>query len=407
MNGAAAFDRELTLPEVVRGLPLDRVAAALEMLVGTPIGIEDTTGRIVAGHAVPGGQAIPVELEIEPLGQLRVQAGQLQQGAAAATLLKLLLHARAQVIRAGDLHASAMSTEYDALRERHEALQQSEARYRELAQSLEERVKQQVALLDERQRQIYLAERLASIGQLAAGIAHEINNPIGFMLSNLETGRRYLPKLHELKAALAAGSAAAARWHELDLDFVAEDLDDLLADCIVGAQRIARIVRDVKGFSSIDRPDPEEVDLNAQLATVVALIAAQKPAGATLTEHYAAGLPRLLCLPGHLHQVFVNLINNAIQAVEGREDARVEVHTRQEGPNLWVDVVDNGVGIAPEVMPRVFDPFFTTRGVGRGVGLGLTVARDIVGAHDGQLVLDSPPGQGTTASVRLPLTPTR
>ncbi|WP_088285544.1 sensor histidine kinase [Ideonella sp. A 288] len=407
MNGSIAFDRELTLPEVVRGLPLDRVAAALEILVGAPVGIEDPTGRIVAGHAVPGGQAIPVELEIEPLGVLRVQAGQLQQGAAAATLLKLLLHARAQVIRAGDLHASAMSTEYDALRERHEALQQSEARYRELVQSLEERVKQQVALLDERQRQIYLAERLASVGQLAAGIAHEINNPIGFILSNLETGRRYLPKLHELRATLTEGTAAAASWQTLDLDFVAEDLGDLMADCIVGAQRIARIVRDVKGFSSIDRPDPEDVDLNAQLATVVAIIAAQKPAGVALTEHYADGMPPLLCLPGHLNQVFVNLINNAVQSVEGREGGRVEVHTRHDGADLRVEVIDNGVGIAPEVLPRVFDPFFTTRGVGRGVGLGLTVARDIVGAHGGRLVLSSLCGQGTTASVSLPLTPTR
>jgi signal transduction histidine kinase len=140
---------------------------------------------------------------------------------------------------------------------------------------------------------------------------------------------------------------------------------------------------------------------------VVALIAAQKPADVTLTEHFAAGLPRLLCLPGHLNQVFVNLINNAIQAVEGREGGRVEVRTRQEGSDVWVDVSDNGVGIAPEVLPRVFDPFFTTRGVGRGVGLGLTVARDIVGAHDGRLVLNSLPGQGTTASVSLPLTLTR
>ncbi|MDE2081722.1 MAG: HAMP domain-containing histidine kinase [Burkholderiales bacterium] len=406
MNGAD-FDRELPLAEVVRGLPLDRIAAALEVLLGGPVGIEDPSGRIVAGHAVPGGQAVPVDLAIEPLCTVCVPAGQLQRGAAAATLLRSLLQARAQVIRAGDLHASALSSDHEALREGHAALQRSEARYRELVQSLDERVKQRVASLDERQRQIYLAERLASIGQLAAGIAHEINNPIGFILSNLETGRRYLPQLQEFMKALPADSAAAARWHELDLDFVVDDLDDLLGDCIAGCQRIAAIVRDVKGFSSVDRPDPEDVDLNAQLATVVAIVATQKPAGVTLTEHYAAGLPRLLCLPGHLNQVFATLINNAILAIEEREGGRVEVHTRLEGTDVWVDIVDNGVGIAPDVLPRVFDPFFTTRGVGRGIGLGLTVARDIVGAHDGQLVLNSEPGQGTTASVRLPLTLTR
>jgi signal transduction histidine kinase len=406
VSDSLAFDRELALDDLLRGLPLERVAAALEMLAGVPVAIEDLSGRIVAGHAAPlgDGEAIELQLEIEPLCRLRLPRGQLQRGAAAAVLLKQLLHARAQVVRAGDLHAAAMSSEFDELRRRNEALQQSEASLRELTQTLAQRVQAQVAMLDERQRQIYLAERLASIGQLAAGVAHEINNPIGFMLSNLETGRRYLPKLHALKAALAPDPAAAAHWQGLDLDFVLDDLGELLSECIAGATRVARIVRDIKGFSGVDRPDPEDVNLNAQLATVVALVAAARPAGVRIEEHYAADLPRLLCLPGHLNQVFVNLLNNALQAVEGRPDARVAVHTRQDGADLWVDVVDNGAGIAPELMPRVFDPFFTTRGVGRGVGLGLTVARDIVAAHDGSVALRSLPGQGTTASVRLPLT---
>jgi signal transduction histidine kinase len=300
--------------------------------------------------------------------------------------------------------ATAMGADHNALLECQQALQASEARYRELAQALDERVRAQVALLDERQRQVYLAERLASVGQLAAGIAHEINNPVGFMLSNLETGRRYLPKLRELRGQLAPGSAAALRWAQLDLDFVVGDLEDLLAECIDGAQRIARIVRDVKGFSSVDKPDPEDVDLNAQLAAVAAIVMAPRPEGVLVTEDYTPGLPRLLCLPGHLNQVFVNLLNNALQAVHGRQDARIGIHTRQEGGELVVDIVDNGTGIAPEVLPRVFDPFFTTRGVGSGTGLGLTVARDIVGAHDGHLTLLSQPGVGTTARVRLPVT---
>ncbi|CAD5374364.1 Putative histidine kinase [Rubrivivax sp. A210] len=406
---AAAFDRELTLADLVRGLPLARVVSALEMLTGTPVGIEDLGGRIVAGHAMPEGEgegeAIPVRLEIEPLCQLRLPRGRLQQGAAATVLLELLLHARAQVVRAGDLHAAAMGSEYDELRRRNEALQASQARYRELAQTLEARVQAQVAELDQRQRQIYLAERLASIGQLAAGIAHEINNPIGFILSNLESGRRYLPQLQQFKAALPAGSELAVLWQQLDLGYIVDDLGELLSDSIAGATRIARIVRDLKGFSGVDRPDPEDVDLNAQLATVVALVGAARPDGAPVVQSYAEGLPRLLCLPGHLNQVFVNLLNNALQAVQGQADGRVEVSTRGDDANLWVEIADNGVGIAPDVLPRVFDPFFTTRGVGRGVGLGLTVARDIVAAHDGSVQLRSAPGLGTTASVRLPLTP--
>ncbi|HEX6362159.1 MAG TPA: ATP-binding protein [Albitalea sp.] len=397
------FDRELTLADCARGLPLDRIAAALEMALGVPLGIEDLDGRIVAGHAVPAGEAIALTLEIEPLGWLRVPAGHAAQGAAGASLLQQLLQQRAQVVRAGDLHASAMSADYEQLRVRNEALQRSEARYRELAASLEEKVKEQVALLDERQRQLYLAERLASVGQLAAGVAHEINNPIGFIRSNLETGRRYLPKLRELKVSLRDHAPAGAAWQRLDLDFVVDDLEELLGDCIAGAERIARIVRDLKGFSNVDRPEAEDVDLNEQLAAAVAVLAGQKPDGVRIVQHYASGLPRLMCLPGHLGQVFVSLLTNALQAVQDRPDPTIEVRTGRDDTHFLIEIADNGCGIPAELMPRVFEPFFTTRGVGKGTGLGLTIARDIVGAHDGTLDLSSQAGEGTRARVRLPI----
>ena len=400
------FDRELSLHDLTRGLPLDRLASALEMLAGEPVTIEDMSGAHVAGpvlSASVSGECVPVKLEIEPIARVRVPHGSIRTGAAAATLLHMLLQARAQVVRSGALHAQAMASDYTQLREQNAALLASEARYRELSEELEARVKAQVQLLDERQRQLYSAERLASVGQLAAGVAHEINNPIGFIRSNLETARSYLDRFRQLKTVIAPGGAPDAAWQRLDIDFVLDDFSDLLADCLAGADRVARIVKDLKEFSSVDRPEEEEVDLNRQLQSVVAVIGGQKPATVRIIEHYAP-LPTLLCLPGHLNQVFINLLGNALQALEGRDEgAEIVLSTHLDGKTIVVDITDNGIGIPADVLPRVFDPFFTTRPVGRGTGLGLTVARDIVAAHGGTIELVSAPNEGCTATIRLPL----
>lgn len=399
------FDRELSFHDIARGLPLDRIAASLRMLSGIPVAIEDIDGTHLAGESFTdqvNSLKVPVKLEIEPIAYVRVPANEMRAGAAAAALIQFIAQARAQVVRSGTLHAEAMSADYEQLREQNVALKASETRYRELAEELEERVKAQVHLLDERQRQLYQAERLASVGQLAAGVAHEINNPIGFIHSNLETARSYLQRLDALKTALPPNSPLESSWQRLDLDFVLADFADLLKDSIGGADRIARIVKDLKGFSNVDQPSEEEVDLNQQLASVVAVMRGQTPPGVRIIEEYGS-LPRLLCLPGHLNQVFINVLTNAIQSLDGK-DTNPEIHLRTQcdPQSIVIEIRDNGCGIAADVLPRVFDPFFTTRPVGRGTGLGLTVSRDIVAAHGGTISIDSRPGTGTAATIRLP-----
>lgn len=402
----ANFDRELGLDELLKGLSLERLHASLQTLAAIPLALEDTDGRILAGHAFTpedGAEKVPFLLEIEPLGYVRVAHGAPRAGAAAASLLQLILQARAQVVRAGDLHSEAMSADYEQLRVQNEALRASETRYRELSEELEQRVQAQVQLLDERQRQLYQAERLASVGQLAAGVAHEINNPIGYIRSNLETGRSYLDKFRQLQQALPHSSEIAAAWQQCDLDFVLEDFGELLADCVAGADRVARIVKDLKGFSNVDQAEEENVDLNEQLDTVVSVVSGQKPPGIGIVTQYQP-LPRLLCLPGLLNQVFVNLLANAMQALDGRENGgEIRITTRLQDEHVVVEIADNGCGIDSAVLPRIFDPFFTTRAVGKGSGLGLTVARDIVAAHGGSIDVRSALEQGTTVSIFLPL----
>lgn len=266
---------------------------------------------------------------------------------------------------------------------------------------LEAYVNARAAEAEERYRLLYQAEKLASVAQLAAGVAHEMNNPIGFVRSNLTTLGKYLAQVAALKDRL---DEAPVAWRDLDLDFVVADAAELIGDCIAGLDRVARIVEDLKGFSNVNRPDEEMADINEGLRAVCAVIESQRPPGVTLSID-AGELPRLLCLPGHLNQAFLNVLKNALQAVG--EAGEIHVESRRESEDgveaIVVRIRDNGVGIYPRDLPKVFDPFYTTRPVGQGTGLGLTVARDIVQVHNGTLALDSAPGRGTLVTIRLPL----
>jgi signal transduction histidine kinase len=295
-----------------------------------------------------------------------------------------------------ELHLEAIAADFEKLKIEHLSVQESEARCKALAAELEQRVKEQVAILEERQRQLYQAEKLASVGQLAAGVAHEINNPIGFIHSNLTTFADYLDKFAQLRSRL---DEARRAWADLDLDFVLADGRELVADSTAGADRIARIVHDLRGFSNIDRPEEEMVDVNDSLRAACAVIVGQKPAGVALRLDLQA-VPPLLCLPGLLNQVFLNLLINALQAVGRQGEIRVGSHL--EGTHIVITIGDNGEGIAADVLPRVFEPFFTTRDVGQGTGLGLTVARDVVQVHGGSIELESAIGRGTTVRIDLP-----
>lgn len=253
-----------------------------------------------------------------------------------------------------------------------------------------------VAEIDERLRLAYQADKLGAVARLAAGLAHEINNPLAFMRSNLATLGNYLERVAHLRDRLAEAPAA---WRELEMDFVAEDGRELVRDCIAGSDRIARLVRDLKGFSNVDKPGEQIADVNDCLRAAAALVAAAKPVN-VLLELDLQRLPPILCLPGHLNQVFFNLIENAIQA--SGEQGQVTVASSAEKDAVVICISDHGEGIPAEALSKVFEPFYTTRAVGVGTGLGLTVARDIVLAHDGDIGIDSRPGQGTTVVVRLP-----
>lgn len=279
-------------------------------------------------------------------------------------------------------------------------------------------IKESNARLEEAQNQLLQSEKLASIGQLAAGVAHEINNPIGFVNSNLGTLRRYAEQLLALTQAYArrapapADAELAALRQAVDLDFIGEDLPALLDESEDGLSRVRKIVQDLKDFSRVDHSDWEQADLNAGLESTLNVVMNEVKYRADVRRDYGA-LPPVRCRAGQLNQVFMNLIVNAAHAmppdrrgvitlstgVQGRTDA----DGATEGDWVWVEVADDGCGMSPDVQRRVFEPFYTTKPVGQGTGLGLSMSFSIVQKHGGRIELQSAPGEGTRFRVWVPV----
>ena len=249
--------------------------------------------------------------------------------------------------------------------------------------------------------QLMTSARLATVGELAAGIAHEINNPLAFVRSNLsqleEIWKQLRPERAEGERRSAGEAADAARQ-----DLV-RDVDELIEESIEGVDRAVEIVRSVKSFAHAGNASREITDLRPLLENVLRVASAQLRSRVNVLREYDDALPPVVCAPQQLRQVFLNLVVNAAQAVEA--GGHVLVATRADGDHVIVSVADDGCGIAPEVIDRIFDPFFTTKAVGEGTGLGLGIAHQIVTSHGGEIQVESTPGQGTVFRVRLPAAP--
>jgi PAS domain S-box-containing protein len=239
--------------------------------------------------------------------------------------------------------------------------------------------------------------RLASVGQLAAGIAHEINNPIAFVRANLSALGELLQTIDEKLAHAGREVAQAA---------LAEDLADgheLVSDSLEGVDRVAAIVRDVKGFSHAGSQDWQLVELNPLLDSVLRVAAPELRYVQEVERDYHE-IPPVYGAPQELKQVFLNLVINASQAVDG--DEAIRIRTRAEGEHVTVEIADEGCGIPKQVIERIYDPFFTTKPVGEGIGLGLSISYEIVRTHHGELSVDSEVGVGTRCRVVLPIAET-
>ncbi|RLC32505.1 MAG: hybrid sensor histidine kinase/response regulator [Deltaproteobacteria bacterium] len=270
------------------------------------------------------------------------------------------------------------------------------------------------------QQQLLQSEKMASIGQLAAGVAHEINNPTGFVNSNLTTLSeyqrdikgvigQYRKLISDLGTVLPDGLSPPAlaeqiteirkRETEIDIDFILDDIDDLIRDCREGTERIKKIVIDLKDFAHPGEDEKKSVDINQGLESTLNVVWNELKYKADVRKDYG-DIPIVEGYPQQLNQVFMNILVNAAQAIEERGEIRIS--TRKVNGYVEVSISDTGSGIPEENLPRIFDPFFTTKEVGKGTGLGMNVAYNIIRKHNGSIDVKSKVGEGTTFRIRIP-----
>ena len=266
--------------------------------------------------------------------------------------------------------------------------------------------------LADAQGQLLQSEKLSAIGQLAAGVAHEINNPIGFVQSNLGTLADYVADLLAIDRAYAEMEdqlsvlqpQAFARVHalkkECGYDFIVGDLKQLLRESGEGLERVARIVQDLKGFSRVGETGWLWADLLAGLESTLNIVRNEIKYKAEVVRELVA-LPQVRCIPSQINQVFMNLLLNAGQAIETQ--GQITLRCGHDGDFVWIEVQDDGCGIAPENKARIFEPFYTSKPIGKGTGLGLSLAWGIVQRHEGTLEVTSELGKGACFRLRLPI----
>jgi len=272
------------------------------------------------------------------------------------------------------------------------------------------RLNEALAALKAGQAKVLHQEKMASIGQLAAGVAHEINNPISFINSNLSTLGKYLSRIEGFLALQSGCIAAGAppgqvesvrrQRATLKIDYIMKDLMDLVRESLEGAERVRSIVADLKSFSRVDETECGPADLNECLRSTINIVWGEIKHKATLKKELGE-IPRTRCYPQQMKEVFMNLLINAAHAIGDR--GVITVRSWEEDGNVCVSVADTGQGIPEANLNRIFEPFFTTKELGKGTGLGLSVSYDIVKKHNGEITVRSEPGKGTEVTVRIPV----
>ncbi|MBI5593193.1 MAG: GHKL domain-containing protein [Deltaproteobacteria bacterium] len=372
---------------------------------------------------------LPISHELETLGYLvfsRVDgkgpsdASLIPLGQLVLYVLDRLIYYNYKYLLTSNLHGQVIETSFEQLKEKAALLEESEKKYRALAESLEKEVEKKASKIKETQAQLMQQEKMASIGQLAAGVAHEINNPTGFVNSNLTTLSEYQQDIKDLIGEYRglmddlkefAGSGAlppsitdkldriSAIEKDADMDFILSDISDLIRESRDGVERIKNIVIDLKDFAHPGEDQMQAADINKGIESTLNVVWNELKYKAAVKKDFGA-LPLVNCYPQQLNQVFMNILINAAQAIE--EHGEIKIATEAKDGFVMVRISDNGVGIPGENISKIFDPFFTTKAVGKGTGLGMNVAYNIIKKHKGQIDVESTVGKGTTFTVKIP-----
>ncbi|MHB1293006.1 MAG: ATP-binding protein [Sulfuricella sp.] len=287
---------------------------------------------------------------------------------------------------------------------------------------LEARVEQRSRELHSAQSQLQQNEKMASIGVLAAGVAHEINNPVGFIHSNLGTLSRYFDDLAvligkyqalrqsvEATETSALAAEIAAEENKIDIVYVLEDVAAIIRESLEGTHRVTRIVKNLKDFSRVDCGETEVANINEGLESTIGILWHELKLKANVIREYGE-LPSINCYPHELNQVFMNLLINAAQGIENFGEIKIRTHFVRATVNgepcdgmIEIEISDTGSGIPQDVISKIFDPFFTTKEIGKGTGLGLSISLGIIQKHNGRIDVHSESGVGTAFTIHLPV----
>ena len=266
----------------------------------------------------------------------------------------------------------------------------------------------QKAELERLHAQIIHSEKMAGLGQLAAGVAHELNNPAGFIYGNMDLIKAYLDRLELVLSIYQRVSLPPEQTAELErikttigYDELLAELRSMIADCLEGAERIRDVVQNLRLFSRIDDAECKRADLHEGIDATLRLLSRYYGSGRVRLVREYGKLPLVNCYSGQVNQVWTNLLVNAAQAIAGEGEVRIS--SRVEGEMVVISIADNGSGIEPEKLNRIFEPFFTTKPVGEGTGLGLSISYGIIEKHGGSITVESIIGVGTTFNVAIPI----
>jgi len=271
-------------------------------------------------------------------------------------------------------------------------------------------LKKAMLKLENTQSQLIQTEKLASIGQLAAGVAHEINNPVGYISSNINSLQQYMSDIFELidkyqKLLDSHSSDEDAKSiqsyrESIDYEYLKPDILDLISESVEGVTRVKQIVHDLKDFSREGQHDWEEADLHGGIESTLNIVHNQLKYKATINKEYGE-IPLIECIPAKLNQVFMNMLVNAGHAID--EQGTVTIRTGATNQVVWIEIEDDGEGIPADKLKHIFDPFYTTKPVGKGTGLGLSLSYGIVNEHNGRIEVESKAGQGTLFRISIPI----
>lgn len=449
------FDREYSLRDLLpsevvltwarAAPPLGLGHLSVLMADGTPLLPEDSCGEVTRAigerlaETRPGTRALtetpkgwviltPLVHELDILGYLalgfnpdgNVPTDELAAAEAIlATAITQIMKSGCGLAMASRVHGEVVEDTFADLKEKAAQLAKSEKKYRLLAASLDKEVKRKTEEIRQAQEHLMQQEKMASIGQLAAGVAHEINNPMGFITSNINSLDEYAGELIRFvtlqrdlideadRAGLFTGEKTDRLLSELrhidegaDIDFILKDIPPLLSESIDGAERIRKIVQDLKDFAHPGEETLSLADLNTNLDKSINIVGSELKYKVTLEKDYQP-LPPVQCYARQLDQVFINLLVNAAQAITDK--GTITVTTRHDNTHAVVAIADTGTGIPKGKLKKIFDPFYTTKPVGKGTGLGLNVVYNIVKRHRGSISVKSEESKGTTFTLRLPL----